>query len=1436
MPFFTLSRKLNSFSFIAVVVFLSALLTTVAFPADANTRSEKFVRGEILVKPRAGLGKGRFSNLLGPQGGKSKHEIHGIGVHVISVPEHAEERVRDALSRNPNIEFAELNRYINVTEYTPNDPEYGSAWHLQTMNLPGAWDVTRGGGVTVAILDTGVNASHEDLSGKLVAGRNVVSNNSDTSDVHGHGTKVAGVVGAVMDNNLGVASIAPDAMIMPIRITNSTDGWATTSAMATGITWASDNGARIANISYEATDSATVRNAADYMRSRGGMVVAAAGNSGSLTNTQDSSSIITVSATDRNDGIASWSNYGPSIDVAAPGTGLRTTTSAGGYASVSGTSFAAPATAATIAMIMSVDGSLTPGDVEIILEDSAVDLGNSGRDDQYGHGRVDTLAAVQLAGGEPVPDIDLTAPTVAINSPANNSVVSGVVNVDASAADNVAVVQVSLYAGNTLVGTDYSSPYRFSWDAGSASAGDTVVLRAVAADSSGNTGETTISLTVADSAPPVISRPPNKTVEATGQLTAVSLGTATATDDADGAVPVMASTTGPFTVGRHEVVWTASDSAGNTATAVQVVTVRDTRAPVVSAPGDRTVEASGDLTSVNLGNGTATDVVDGSIVPTPTPAGPFAVGTHTVTWGATDSAGNTGTDTQRVTVTQPDSSAPNITPPRNKTVEATGRLTAVSLGTATATDDTDGAVPVTASTTGPFTVGRHEVVWTASDSAGNTATAVQVVTVRDTRAPVVSAPGDRTVEASGDLTSVNLGNGTATDVVDGSIVPTPTPAGPFAVGIHTVTWRATDSAGNTGTDTQRVTVTQPDSSAPSITPPRNVTVEATGRLTVVNIGQAVAVDDEDGAVTARPSTEGPFPVGVTVVTWTASDAEGNTATATQRVTVLDRTAPQLVVPDDISTGASGVLTAIDLGEASAYDVVSGDVTPVADNSGPFTSGWHEITWTATDAAGNSTSAVQYVVILPQADFVIDQTVSEGSEVAVGVVLSGPAPDYPVVIPYRVSGTADNPYDHNAADGSIFIGSGLTGEAVFRTVDDGVNGEAQNTVVFEMQAPDNAVAGSSDRHVVTIIEDNSAPLVELDVAQAGLPARTVYPFEGPVVVRATVHDPNPGDEHLFDWSLSDNRLVSENGSSDFDFRIDPRNLSTGQYTLSVTVTDNGVPAESVTVDILLNVEQTPPVLSGRDDQDQDGFTDAEEGAGDVDQDGVPDYLDSIGNLAVLQGLEGVSGHHLLGADAGLKLRLGAIALTKGAGSAIVSLSDLDGSGAGDAFEYPGGVFDFVISGLSEHGQSVRVVLPQLVPLADNAVYRKYIPGSGWQDFVTDDRNRVASTRGSDGVCPAPGAAEWRDGLRSGDYCVRLTIEDGGPNDADGVRNGVIRDPGGAGSVPAAAGGGAGTSGGGGGGGGGGCTLGRPGSSADPLWLLMLAVAATGCLRRRLHFPH
>ena len=122
--------------------------------------------------------------------------------------------------------------------------------------------------------------THEDLFGKLVAGRNVASNNADTSDIAGHGTEVAGVIGAAMDNGLGVASIAPNALIMPVRATNDINGWASTSTLATGITWAADHGARVANVSYDTSASSVIGSAAAYMRSLGGLVVVAAGNSG----------------------------------------------------------------------------------------------------------------------------------------------------------------------------------------------------------------------------------------------------------------------------------------------------------------------------------------------------------------------------------------------------------------------------------------------------------------------------------------------------------------------------------------------------------------------------------------------------------------------------------------------------------------------------------------------------------------------------------------------------------------------------------------------------------------------------------------------------------------------------------------------------------------------------------------------------------------------------------------------------------------------------------------------------------------------------------------------------------------------------------------------------------------------------------------------------
>jgi hypothetical protein len=244
-------------------------------------------------------------------------------------------------------------------------------------------------------------------------------------------------------------------------------------------------------------------------------------------------------------------------------------------------------------------------------------------------------------------------------------------------------------------------------------------------------------------------------------------------------------------------------------------------------------------------------------------------------------------------VTVQDTTAPVLSIPADATVEANGDTSPAATGTATATDLFLGSVTYADTiVSGNIAAGVVSVIsrdWVATDSSGNTAAATQTITVVDTTPPVVTAPANVTVEATGPTTAVSLGTATASDIVDGVLTATPDQTGPFAPGTYTITWSATDAAGNTGTATQTVTVT--DMTAPSITVPADVTVEANAVSSTVNIGTATAVDLVDGAVAVTNDAPATFPLGTTVVTYTATDAHGNTATATQNVTVVDTTAP-----------------------------------------------------------------------------------------------------------------------------------------------------------------------------------------------------------------------------------------------------------------------------------------------------------------------------------------------------------------------------------------------------------------------------------------------------------------------------------------------------------------------------------------------------------------
>jgi len=530
----SLARDVRVAALLATL-FLASLLAVAPRSAIAQGNPgpnlERPVRGyakhRVLLQTRVGLSERELDKILAKHGGRKKQFIRQIRVHVIELPERAAElAVARALRSEALVKFAELDMSI-APALVPNDTFYVQAWHLPKIGAPQAWDISTGAGVVIAILDTGVNVAHPDLAGRAVPGWNVFNNNSDTADVYGHGTKVAGTAMAAGNNGIGVTGVGFAAKVMPVRISDL-DGYAFFSDMAEGIVWAADHGARVANISYQgAAGSSSVQSAAQYLRSKGGVVVVSAGNTGGAQEIAANTNVIAVSATDSADQRPSWSSYGGYVDIAAPGVSVMTTTSTGGYGGFSGTSASAPVVAGTYALMMTANPGLGPFDLDQVLFATAVDLGSAGKDIYFGAGRVDAgaavVAATQGSASDSIP------PTVSIQSPTAGSKVEGVVPVDVMATDNVAVARVELYANGTLVATDVEAPYAFAWDVSGLSDGE-VTLTARAFDTAGNQASATpVKVTVGnDITPPkvLITNPLSGS-----QVTGVVNVTVTATDD-----------------------------------------------------------------------------------------------------------------------------------------------------------------------------------------------------------------------------------------------------------------------------------------------------------------------------------------------------------------------------------------------------------------------------------------------------------------------------------------------------------------------------------------------------------------------------------------------------------------------------------------------------------------------------------------------------------------------------------------------------------------------------------------------------------------------------------------------------------------------------------------------------------------------------------------
>ena len=305
------------------------------------------------------------------------------------------------------------------TMFTPDDTSLSNQWALDTINAYEAWDIGRGThNVVVAVLDTGIDWNHPDLAANMWTnedgyhGYNFIDDNWFPMDdnVNGydedgtwlpnlytyHGTHVAGIVGAVMDNALGVAGLA-QIELMAVKVMNDS-GEGTDATVASGLRWATDHGADIVTMSLGVDGiSLTLQNAVEYASARDVVLVAAAGNSGTseITYPAAYTSVIAVGATDSSDRLATFSNYGVGLDVVAPGVNIYSTQGGGSYQYLSGTSAAAPHVAGVAAIMLSINPALSPVEVSSYINSTATDISRVGYDTSTGWGIVNAFGAVE---------------------------------------------------------------------------------------------------------------------------------------------------------------------------------------------------------------------------------------------------------------------------------------------------------------------------------------------------------------------------------------------------------------------------------------------------------------------------------------------------------------------------------------------------------------------------------------------------------------------------------------------------------------------------------------------------------------------------------------------------------------------------------------------------------------------------------------------------------------------------------------------------------------------------------------------------------------------------------------------------------------------------------------------------------------------------------
>jgi thermitase len=310
--------------------------------------------------------------------------------------------------KDDHVDFAEPHFILMQNDVAPakgnrpNDQLYLEKyqWNLPAIGTEDGWGITRGDeDIIIAVIDTGVDVHHPDLKNRLVDGYNTITDRNEPDDDNGHGTHVAGIIASETNNHQGTAGVTWYNKIMPIKAMGA-KGYGTTFDIAKGIVWAVDNGADVINMSLgNYQESNVLRRAVKYAHDHDVVMVSAAGNDNTRQPSYPAAypEVLSVSAINYDGNLAQFSNYGDYINVTAPGVYIPSTYFENQYASLSGTSMAAPHVAGLAGLIKSANPDLSNKQIMSIIQDTAIDIGKSGKDIEFGNGLIDVNKALTQA-------------------------------------------------------------------------------------------------------------------------------------------------------------------------------------------------------------------------------------------------------------------------------------------------------------------------------------------------------------------------------------------------------------------------------------------------------------------------------------------------------------------------------------------------------------------------------------------------------------------------------------------------------------------------------------------------------------------------------------------------------------------------------------------------------------------------------------------------------------------------------------------------------------------------------------------------------------------------------------------------------------------------------------------------------------------------------